>query len=700
VVSHAIGDYTFVLEEWSSAPRILSLRGTPERPVPGDVVLVGGHAVTLGEERHCDLTDRDYEQGRLYLRHPRGTRQLIGATVTGNDLSDEQIRQLWGIRIEHWSEHTQRILDLIDFERTCVTISSKILQDGEHALPALPGALRYLIIRDSSFGGFDDLSSLQRLGRLRLLVLQVPTEATVDARHLAPNPDLAHLDLAGSNLHHAEALTELGALRHLDLSYVEGVTDLAFLEGMPSLRALELQRCAELDLAPLSGLAELEVFDISLSAVRDLEPLGLLPGLRVIEADSTAIERLPTRRMPGLRTLKLLSTRLPDEVVADFRRANPECSVAHRWSAWLFETAEEATRIRVRSGGLCHRRPGEETLFEVADPQVIRGLLYGIDIDEARSGMGCMCCGSPTIEFYAGTELVAALSLHHGRNLRWPRQWPGDGHLTRYSADYLTEWLEENGVAEPRHEFERGLREDRAAVRRDMAYTRILPIDLVQLWVETESEDEVFDAIEDRIGDAVERTALYLRLYGCDGGSWNLQSGWDQRLAAELAAIDQRTMAKAMGALAGDTEGARGVARLVLGEGRIDVLDDQALARALPAMAEVGLSHERRINRTRTIYHLGRIGSAEAVHALRRCLHGEIEVEEIPEEESIEPGGWVTYIPADNDIDPGCSERAYSALVLAELGDRASLPVIEMLAEQADGEDGVLLGEALKLLAE
>ncbi len=117
-------------------------------------------------------------------------------------------------------------------------------------------------------------------------------------------------------------------------------------------------------------------------------------------------------------------------------------------------------RLRIRSGGTCHRRIDEEkTLAEVTDPAEIRGFIEGIELKKHwLIGLTtvCMCCGDPSFEFYRGGKLAVTVSFHHGKRLRWREGWDGDADLTQRSADLLVQWLARRGVTGPRDEREEG----------------------------------------------------------------------------------------------------------------------------------------------------------------------------------------------------------------------------------------------------
>lgn len=107
----------------------------------------------------------------------------------------------------------------------------------------------------------------------------------------------------------------------------------------------------------------------------------------------------------------------------------------------------EIDRVRVRSGGTCHRDPdAEQTLAEERNSDQIRRLIDSIRIVPNQGGLTCMCCGNPSLEFYRGEELVVTLGYHHGKNLRWRDHWNGDAVLTQESRDWINAWLKERGV--------------------------------------------------------------------------------------------------------------------------------------------------------------------------------------------------------------------------------------------------------------
>jgi len=186
--------------------------------------------------------------------------------------------------------------------------------------------------------------------------------------------------------------------------------------------------------------------------VTSLSPLDGSDSIRDIYAGTSAVRVLPKGDLRSLHSINLVSTQVDAQAVEQFRQVHPACMVQYGWTDSLRKAVQGTTRLRIRSGGTCHRRIEEEkTLAEVTDSQEIERFVKAIDIDESRSGGVCMCCGNPTFEFYAGGRLLAMIGYHHGERLRWAEgEWTGDGELTARSQDSLLSWLTQHGVDGPR----------------------------------------------------------------------------------------------------------------------------------------------------------------------------------------------------------------------------------------------------------
>jgi hypothetical protein len=646
----------------------------------------------LGPERDCHFIQEKHDRGRIYLEQADGRRRVVGAIVRWSyetdkrtlvnplaDLSAAEIRGLRGVYLGTWPRGIEAKLRGLDPARVCVTITDESARGAAKELPPLPPELRCLNVDERSSMGIRSYDRLQDLTKLTFLRLNTLTVRQIDARMLQHIDSLRYLDLSMTGVQHLEGLARLKNLRTLDLTYNDSVRAVSFVRGLKQLRRLEIGRTPVEDLSPLAGLHRLVE----------------------VNANMTKVRRLPSGSMPGLRRLQVMSAPLSDRAVAAFARQNPRCAVLFRWTEALRQAAAGVTRVRVRSGGTCHRNPRREsTIFELRDPAKIRELLDHIAINDKGSGFHCMCCGTPTFELYRGAELIAMLGFHHGRSLRWPGGWPGDGALTKESARYLARLLAEHGWTGPLDEQEKAKRQ-RAAARRRTARIRVqVPPDLWRELQKAKNQADIVAALKQGIKDPIRRAVTYLRIFGSEGNaSWNLYFGPDELLSGTLLPkVDRSTLSAAIRRAIRHPAGRSGAARWIFSEQKEGSIDARTLAAVLPRLARVGLSHPRSLNRRRTITALGRIQTPASVRMLLRVLEGRIKVRALPEAEKAEPGGMVQFGPADGKVPDGCSDRAHAALLLAQLERLEALSTIHKLLARSSGEDRRALEQAVKLL--
>jgi hypothetical protein len=683
--------YTFLLDGRPLEPDVYSLEGEPGRPRPGDLVVVNDLPFVLDEQRRVELfSGGEYPESWLQQRTPDGARRLVAVKVGWTyektrkvirdplaKLTAEQLRALRGIVLDEWPQGIVARLQQLDLARTCLTITDSTAQGKEKAAPPLPEGLRYLVVRERSNRGIASFASLTRLRSLRVLALKVMTVRPFDLRQVAQNTGLRVLDLSGAELGGGSSLAALTELRQLDLSVSDGITDLS----------------------PLSALRQLRWIDLERTKVGSLAPLGPLAALVKINANATRVARLPEGVLPELRELKLLSTLVSRPDVDRFRAAHPRCAVVHGWMDTLSKAVALAGRLRVRTGGTCHRRPStERTIFEVNDPAVIRDFVAKLEVDEAKSGFHCMCCGSPSLELYDGARLLATLGFHHGRSLRWPQRWPGDALLTARSAEHLVQFLGKHGFDQPLREREEQRARSAATQRRAERYRLIIPREAMAALSKATSRQQAIAAFEQETNGAV-RAALYLRLFGCDSVAWNIYAGLDSMLTeALLPTLDGKDLAAALQKGLKDTAVVNGAARWLLSEKKSDKVPVKALAAALPTLVRAGLQSARPINRRRTIAALIRLKTPEATRALREQLAKPAPPTSLPVDEVSQPDGMIAYGPDDSAVPDGCSDRAYAALGLAQLKDKRSLPAIRKLVARAEGDDKTVLQQAVDLL--
>jgi len=203
---------------------------------------------------------------------------------------------------------------------------------------------------------------------------------------------------------------------------------------------------------------------------------------------------------------------------------------ASEWNNSLHAALKDATRLRVRTKGTCHRQiENEKTLFEISDKDAIAELVRHIEIKE--SGFQCMCCGDPTMEFYRGSELVASVGLHHGQSIRWPEgNWPGDGMLTWKSRIYLFSWMDAHGVTEPKQEYEKNQRKAKEREESRKTWFRAMPSSLKPFQdkmmdpfkgMDAKDMAEMNDALAKQFPKQEERILALLGWFGSGMGPWS-----------------------------------------------------------------------------------------------------------------------------------------------------------------------------------
>ena len=86
---------------------------------------------------------------------------------------------------------------------------------------------------------------------------------------------------------------------------------------------------------------------------------------------------------------------------------------------------------------------GEKLRFESSDTNLIAQALQTFEA-QSHIGVVCHCRGGPTVYFYRGTEMLAAVTIHHRLTLRWY------GHTdikpTEKSMASLLAFFKEHGV--------------------------------------------------------------------------------------------------------------------------------------------------------------------------------------------------------------------------------------------------------------
>lgn len=364
------------------------------------------------------------------------------------------------------------------------------------------------------------------------------------------------------------------------------------------------------------------------------------------------------------------------------------------------QEVRSADRIRVRSGGTCHRQvDSEATLFEIKDRQGVDRLLAAIEIDDEGGGFHCACCGDPTFEFYSGTTLVASLGFHHGQTLRWVDGWEDDSLLTAESGKALCEWLAEHGVKEPLEEWQEGQRTAEAAALRYAFYERAIPKEILEALGAADSEEKAIAAFTSHVGGA-DAAKLYFEVLGSALYAWEgadqLESLIMQELLPLIAPAD---VLRAVEMVVDEPSGLRGAARWILWRAKWEGLDAAALGKLTAPLGRAGLSHPAEETRRRVLWALWRIGTPQACMAIRARAWGNIPIIEATPEEMAEPSGMRTMMIQKDDVESKLESTA-AVVYLSRLGDKQSLDIAERLLAASPPEDRELLTEAVRRLRE
>lgn len=608
------GPYVFTVDGAPFAPTaIVSLSGTPERLREGDLVGIAGLMICLGPPGCYDFTSTPWDDGRL-LRRVNGADVVVGIHEAGRwegathvtngalaRLDPASAAGLRGVRIGQWSDAAAAVLANVDRARCAIHVEQGV--GAGRGLPPLPSGVRYLCLDGQMSPAFEDLAGLEQQHDLRYLRVSA---RSFDVSLLADTAALRVLDVAGSPLVRPDRLGVLRQLRAIDLSssghWLRGsrmvslrmspgtpidadppdlsvvatstrlrrivlahtkVADIRWLAGMTELETLDLSDTAVSDVSVLAGLPALRRLDVSRTAVADLSPVGTCPALVEIAATRSRVRALPREGLPALARLEMFGAPVGDDDVAQFAALHPSATILHRWRTALVLATAGATSVRVRTGGTCHRNMEDEAvLFELTGAAEVRALLDRIAIDEPSSGEHCLCCGDPSIEITDGASRIAAtLGMHHGRRLRWPGGWPGDGELTGPAATAVCRWLADHGHPESLHQLEDPARIAEGKRRLLARYRALVPPDVAVALTTVDSYDEARIAM-DRLPEAPARAELLVRLLGAHAWPWSDGPGYlDQLVDETLAGLPVAEVHAALTQVVREPEGCAGVAR-------------------------------------------------------------------------------------------------------------------------------------------
>jgi hypothetical protein len=674
--------YTFVLDGKSYDPRFNKVNG--ESLSSGDVAYIDDIPLCLDEPGRYEFEIKD---GITYRVLPDGKKVAVACAVSAKydepfdpgarfkvkpkvtnpmeKMDETALKALRGVSIGIWSEDVKKQLERLNLDKVCILIESFALSDG---IPPVPQGVRTLVLDSGGTWRCEDMTGFTRLKKLRYLDLDDTMPDAFDFAVLKGMP-LEFLSLPwASKTSNTDVLSTLTELKTLVANYCSFLGDGRWIGNLANLRTLyasHLRSTGEssplaLDLAALAGLKKIEA----------------------IHAQSTPIESLPSTPMPSFKQASLLLSGASKEMIDAFANANPQAIISHSMNAQLADRLSKADRFIVRTGGVCHRTEADEKkLYESREQKEISELANHFVVEESGSGGHCMCCGDPTFEFYDDDKCIAMIGFHHGRSIRWADgTWPGDGMLTSQSAGHLVDWLASHGYSGPKDQLLESRKQEAAQRRRQNRYAALLPTAVAEALENAGSVEEATAAFEKNILDLEKRAVLYLRLFGCDDGTWNLSSGLDQPLIEIwLPSIPQQTLTKVMLNLALKSEEGLGAIRWVFGEGHLELIKDDD--KTFSAFAKFALTHPQESNRRKTLTRLRAAGTQIAITLLRDIMINGTELRVLDKDQVGEPGGQMTFYPDAITLPDGTPDSVTAALCLACLKDETSKQQIKTIKD-------------------
>ena len=681
--------------------------------VEEDGILVSvGHFTVLLEPRAEYAFEFEKEPGRLHLIED-GVRRTVGVSrysKYGDGLEKVVVDGFEGLTVEE--------------RRTIrgVTLDPVLPSDDPDLLAGFDAASVFFMFQSSSVGH-------EMTGKEQARPPALPTDARflgVEIWFSDPLPlDEFLRDLTSLRFLNVEAYSQslsaeslvAAPLEVLKIS-VDELSDVEMLSNLQTLRLLSLPPEANLQSVEfLSGMSELRELVIAGSPVRDLSPLAKLPKLRLVDARTTQVEVLPGA-MPQLEELLLLGTPVSSAAVEQFKKKNPQCRVLADWTETLHEDLVGCDRLRVRSGGTCHRVPEEEkTLFELEGVDPVAEVTKLVQVDP-RSGVDhCMCCGEPSLEFYRKGELVLTLGVHHGTSVRWDRgPWPGDAFLTKESGLALSQFLAKHEVPGPLQEYREQHGARRVEEQRSQQYRKLVPESVVTRLNSATSALEAVQAFIEGVPEKSERIALTLRLLGCDDVAWNRRFGLDDLLYAQLAnqepsrwgggtdmelpekdKISTEDVALVILANREDALVVRGGARWFISARKLGYEGYELREEITEIVGREAMSHPSQETRRETLFILGGSLQKSSTEVLRGVLTGAIQVRPSDILPGEQPGNIVMKGGSDDEVPRECADNVYAAFLLARRKDVPSKEKIEALLQTSiSDEEKALLQTAMK----
>jgi len=210
-----------------------------------------------------------------------------------------------------------------------------------------------------------------------------------------------------------------------------------------------------------------------------------------------------------------------------------------------------ATRVRIAQ---VEELGGGELLL-VQDAERIQELVRLLSIVSPTERFHCLCPGDQVLEFSREKRRLAAVTLHHGRSIRWNDAWDSDALLADGPA--LLRWLADRGASGPLNAWE----EDQGRAERDLlaweSWQREAPPALVPLLPDLSSlinpevpppellhAEEILRSAYANEGDAI---VALLDWFGSGAGTWSGFPSYEGVAEALLLRYPTEAIVQALG---------------------------------------------------------------------------------------------------------------------------------------------------------
>lgn len=624
-----------------------------------DLVLVDADGIKLLLENGIDyeLTGNQYKLGRIFRITPKG-KELIGLTNINdlhfNDLKLDDIKNIRGIDFNE--KPSNKFLDEFFSINT-----EKIFIETYDETPIHPKAqfLGYKTISETfNFNNFLEIKSL------KYLKLYTDDELEFDCKYLINNKNLIYL--TAKKLSNVSELSSLKKLYHINVGESE-ITDMNIFNELPNLTELYISKTNIEDITSIKQIKNVTSFNMNFSKVKTI----------------------PLVHIPHLKKLNIRNTKVSLEDFNKFKELNPQCTISYNMSAQLQEALKEIDYIKVRTGGTCHTNPDEEeTIFEIKDKKKIKEFITHLKLQKERRWQ-CMCCGSPSFEFYNNGKLQETIGFHHGHSIRWHEEPFGDGVLSGDSIDYICKILYDNDIKSFHEErlidkkmeviagvkLEKSAKQLPAGLREKIDKAKRY-IDMVPIYISWEKEHKT-------------RAIIMLRYLGAHQGSWKYLNSLDdmtiyvlnneksdQYIIRDSDKISIPEIIEVIKENKDDDIVIRGATRWFFNFYDYNTFSSEQIKEVVDLITLNALTHPRLRTRVKAMHILKEINSFWSIHFLRKVLKAEYKIRPL-NEEKMEPKWWKSGGTNIMTLDEPCSDFEYAALFLGELKDQPSIPIIQ-----------------------